>query len=295
VTHRHDESPRRGCPTLEDLRRRGYGGGVIAPHRAMITSPHHATKILGMATLTIVVLYVWLFLITWVTRFWGWTLDFWREALGMSGVVEMWSYPFGIAIPYLQVSAGPPSTGAWLAGLFLMLALFTVSFLLPWRFLPLAYLIRLIAFFQACAQVYFLFWPRLFPYTASGYLHGMLIANLFLISIVPFFLAFTYYIFDFSLGRKIGLTAVIMLYQCMFVPLQYAAHALIMWRASLLYMPVLFFVWGLPLNVMMYITLYGWGMSWKDGLRRRRFRPRRPGSCMAVTGHDGAAGAPRRP
>jgi hypothetical protein len=39
-----------------------------------------------------------------------------------------------------------------------------------------------------------------------------------------------------------------------------------MHHASLLVMPLLFFVAGLPLNVMMFIALFGWGFSWQDRL-----------------------------
>jgi hypothetical protein len=273
-------------PKLEELRHRGYGGGVIAQHRAMFTSPHHATKILGAVVLTLVTFYIWLFALNWVTRSWALVLDFWREVLGMGGYVEMWRYPFGLEVPYLHSGGGLPSFGQWSIGALLTIALFIVSFLMPKKSLPIAYFIRVTAFFQTCSQIFFLFWPRLFPYTASGYIHGTLIATVFLISLVPILLGLTYHVFDFSLGKKIGLTLIIMVYLCILVPFQYMSHAFIMYHASVLYMPVLFFVFGLPFNVMMFITLYAWGMSWDDELRREQFRARRLRTAGPQVSHE---------
>ena len=41
------------------------------------------------------------------------------------------------------------------------------------------------------------------------------------------------------------------------------AHAVIIYHASVLFLPLLFFVCGLPLDLMIFIGFYGWAMSWQ--------------------------------
>ncbi len=249
---------------IEQLRYRGYAGGIIAQHRAMLTEPHTAAKILASVLLAVLVFEGWVLSLDWVALAWAEILNFWREVFGLGGYVVIVDYPLGLSVPYIAVESGFPSLGGWLLGALLTVALFLATFLIPRRYLPIAYLIRIIVFFQATAQVFFAFWPQAFPYGASGYIHGTLIAGLVLISVVPIVLGFTYYIFDYSLGKKIALTLMMMLHLSLFIPLQYMAHAYILHHTSLLFLPILFFVFGLPLDILVFISLYAWGVSWKS-------------------------------
>ena len=138
---------------------------------------------------------------------------------------------------------------------------------MPLTWLPLRYVLRLLAFFQAGAQVFFGFWSWAFPYDGSGYVHGMLIADLMLISLIPVILGFTYFVLDFGLGRKALLALLTMLHMLILVPLQYAVHAYVIHHLSLLFMPLMFFVFGLTVNVLVFISFYAWGVSWQHALR----------------------------
>jgi len=249
---------------LEQLRYRGYAGGVIAQHRAMATEPHTAAKVLAGIVLAVVIFEGWLLALDWVAVAWAATLDFLRQVFGWEGYVVLVQYPLGLRVPYLAVSSGLPDFTMWLVGAVLTLLLFVGTFLIPRRYLPVTYLLRIVVLFQTCAQVFFLFWPRAFPYGASGYVHGMLIAGLILITLVPVLLGFTFYIFDFSLKKKIALTLLVMAHLCALVPLQYMAHAFVLHYTSLLFLPILFFVFGLPLDILIFIGFYAWGASWKS-------------------------------
>jgi len=255
---------------LRRLRHRGCAGGFIARHRAMVVSPVHAFKLIGASVLVVALMLAWYALYPLVARFWVGMLDFWQQVLGLGGYVTTLRYrlfdrlPFDV--PYLGAGAGWPGAWLWWGGLIVVALLVVVSLLLPRRYLPIAYMLRIVAGFQATAQVFFAFWPRAFPYTADGYVHGMLIASVFFISLVPILLGFTYYIFDFSLRQKLALTAVIVLHQIVMIPLQYVAHAWVMHHFSVLFLPVLFFIAGLPLNVVIFIALYSWGFSWPSAL-----------------------------
>lgn len=49
----------------------------------------------------------------------------------------------------------------------------------------------------------------------------------------------------------------------LFVPLQYLAHALLQHRGSLLFMPLLFWMLGLPLDILVLVALFSWAASWQ--------------------------------
>jgi hypothetical protein len=268
---------------LNRLRYRGYGGGFIPRHRALLFSPFDSTKVSWAVLLLVGFLVVWYLLLGLVSRFWGAVIDFWASVLGFGGVVGTLHYRlFGLipfTVPDVYVAAGLPDTLTWWAGTVFLIVLVASSFLLSPRYLPVAYLLWVLALFQGCAQLFFAFWAEYFPYTASGYILTVLLASLALISLVPIVLAFTYYVFDFGPARGIALTALMMGHLTVLVPFQYSLHAFILNRTSVLFMPLLFLSVGLPLGVLIFIAFYGWGFSWSHKLRdqqvqwkvRRRF------------------------
>jgi hypothetical protein len=262
---------------IEDLRYRGARGGYIVRHRAMLTSRRGWGKALSGAATSLALFFGWLYALRWVSELWAGVLGFWNDALGLGGSVALVRYHLGAVYsfeaPYLAVASVAPNGAdlaiGWIAGV----VLFAATFFLPRRYLPLAYLVRLVAIFHLIAQAFFTFVPRSFPYSASGYLHGVIIAGMALIALVPVLLGFTYSIFDFSWWRKAGLAALIMLHLAILIPVQYAAQAFILHHASLLYLPVLFFAFGLPIDIMVFIGMYSWGASWKHNLQRDDIKP----------------------
>lgn len=259
---------------LEAARHRGFRGGFISTHRALLFSRFGPGKLRRAAVLTVLALGSWFVALPWVSKFWGATLLFWAEVLGLLGATNLpEQYELGAVLrfeaPYLYVLAGPPTLQLWDLGVLLCLALAAVSLLLPRRYLPLIYFLRVVALVQACSQVFFAVWPDRFPYSAGGYIHTMLVASLFFIALVPVALAFTYYLFDFTFGQKIALTLIMMGHLTVMIPLQYVAHAFVLYHLSLLFMPLLFFLFGLLPNVFVFIALYGWSLSWQHHLHDR--------------------------
>ena len=257
----------------EAMRFRGYRGGFISRHRALLFSPMNPTKIFSSALLVAASLGIYYIALHWIAGFWNGVIWFWTDALSIAertGMVgyELWGISFNV--PYLQATAGLPTTLLWWIGVAFTLALVIVSLLLPRRFIPISYFIRIVALFQGCSQLFFAFWPEAFPYSAGGYIHTMLIAGLMIVPLTPIVLGFTYYLFDFSLGRKIGLTAMLMIHLIVLIPMQYVLHAWVMYHASLLFLPLLFFVAGIPLNVLVFIAFYSWGFSWKNNLQEQQ-------------------------
>jgi hypothetical protein len=261
---------------LEKYRYLGYRGGFIFKHRAMLTVHRNLSKTLSSVALAAALFVGWLIALRWVTVAWAYILDFWREALGMGGYVTISHYMiFGLyrfTVPYLHVSAGQPDYITLLIGGLVTVLLFLMTFFLPVRYLPVVYLIRIATIFHASAQVFFGFIPLAFPYNASGYIHGVLIAGLALISLMPIVLGFTFYVFDFSVIRKVVFSLIIMGCLWLMIPFQYMAHAFILHHLSILFLPILFFIFGLPLNVMTFMALYSWGTSWRYSSRLMDFR-----------------------
>ncbi|NIM18917.1 MAG: hypothetical protein GTO42_02680 [Candidatus Latescibacteria bacterium] len=261
---------------LEGLRYRGYGGGIIYKHRALLTSPRELTKIIPSAILPLLMFVGWLYTLNWVSLAWAHILDFWRAVLGLGGYITTSYYHLGdfykFSVPYLHITSDPPDYFTLLLGGLATVLVLLITFVIPRRYLPIIYLVRVAVFFHACAQIFFAFIPVYFPYGASGYIHGMLIAGLFLIALVPILLGFTYFIFDFNLAKKLLLTLLMMLHLSILIPVQYMAHAYILHHMSLLFLPILFFVFGLPFQVMTFIAFYSWGSSWRGALDGEQFR-----------------------
>jgi hypothetical protein len=243
----------------------------------MITSRRGWGKALAGVAFSLGLFFGWLFVLDWVAAAWAGILSFWNDALGMGGYVALIRYNvgsvYGFDAPYLAVSSAAPDWAILVVGWIASVVLFIATYFLPRSYLPFTYIARLVITFHVVAQLFFTFVPLSFPYSASGYVHGLLIAGMALIALVPVMLGFTYSIFDYAWWRKVGLALLIMLHLAVFVPVQFAAHAFILHHASLLFLPVLFFAFGLPIDIMVFIGLYSWGASWKHNLHREDIKP----------------------
>jgi hypothetical protein len=256
---------------IDRLRHRGHAGGVILPHRALRTTRIDGWKLLQSAILTGGFVAAWLLvLFDWTTLAWARMLSFWSEAMGLGGSVVMVRYTFAgiyrFEAPYVAFSSALPSRGQLVFGAFAVAVVLVASFLVPKRLAPLLYGLRVLALTQATAEIFFYWMPEAFPYDGAGYVHGMLLAGLALLTIAPVMVALTYFIFDFSLTRKAALVLFVMVHLAVLLPLQYLAHGFVIHHGSLLTMPLVFLAFGLPLDVMVFIAFYGWAMSWKNGL-----------------------------
>jgi hypothetical protein len=257
---------------VEEMRRLGYAGNVIPRHRALLTAHGGARKVLPALFLALGTLAAWLWILfPWTTTAWFQILAFWQERIGLGESIGMAQYRFAgvydFECPWVSFSAGLPDRNALMVGAVVTALVLVASFLVPKRLAPLIYALRVLAITQATAEIFFYYWPEAFPYDGPGYVHGMLLASLALLSIVPVMLAFLYYVFDFTFLRKAWLTVLVLAHLALFCPLQYLTHALVLHHGSLLMMPLMFLAFGLPLDVMIFIAFYGWGMSWKSELR----------------------------
>jgi hypothetical protein len=255
-----------GVRSLADPTRfRGYRGGVIAMHRALARLVLTPLDRIAAVVLALLFLLLWAVSLPQICRFWRIVLTYGIQSLNLSITVGLREHHLAhfirFQIPFPRMPGLVPTAPVWWWTAAVVLALFAASYLLPSRLVPVTYLLRAILAVQASALLYFAWSPARFPHTPDSYMEGLVTYGLALISFVPVLLGLTYYIFDFGVGKKALLTAMTMLHLSFFLPLQILLQALVL-HVSVLFMPLLYIVFGLPVDILIIIAFYSWAMSW---------------------------------
>jgi hypothetical protein len=260
-------------PRFADRTRfRGHRGGVISTHRALTKFVLEPLDLVMSVMLVLLFSIVWVASLEWVCRFWRYLLTTGTKLLALHVAIGLTEHHFTtyihFVIPYPRMEDVAADGWTWWTTAAVVLLLFGASFLLPKRNIPLIYLLRAVLCVQASALIYFGWATASFPHTANSYMEGLVSYGLTLISFVPILFGLTYYIFDFGLIRKTLVTFLTMIHLCLFVPLQVLLQAIVLHK-SILFMPVLYIVFGLPVDVLMVIAFYSWGMSWRSKAESR--------------------------
>ena len=253
----------------ESLARLGIRGGRIAPRRAMIglkPTPYLVVDLLLLPAIFALAVFVGL---DRVTLAWRAVMDALRVPLGLGDVITTSVVEL---LPGLTVALPTyPAGGAWptaydlRTGWIVTAVLAVLGMLMRGRFTPLGYLLRSLAILQLSAQVWFSLAEPPWPYSLATYGTGLLSTGVVILLLIPFLVAATFFIFDFRLWQKVALTTLLLVHLAVLFPLQATLHVWIVHRASFLAMPVLFLVFGVLLDVFVYVALYGWAMSWRSG------------------------------
>jgi hypothetical protein len=212
-------------------------------------------------------------LMPWVLRFWRAIFEIGAAALQLPGevVTRAWQVgPVSMDVPIVTAQAGPPDGSDWvLVGIISGLVL-AASFTLPIRFLPLAMLFRFGVVAQVSAFIVFWLAPSLFDYALQSYTQGFLKSGAGFLVLVPLALGLIYFPFDVGLRSKVGLTVILAGHLTVLIPLHVLGHIYLMHHLSLLVLPTLVFIFGIVLEVLAFVALYGWGMSWQMGTTEPR-------------------------
>lgn len=254
---------------VEKLRNIGHFGGTISPHRALLTLPMSPGKYVPAIIMAAVIFFSYLFALEYVFSAWSWILEWCSSFFNME--IEQGSFGFeagifNIYVPYLKLGAATASNLEWSISVLITAIILLISFFMPDRFVPFAYLLRALAFIQTISILFFLFFSNYFPYSLASYHAVMMLAGLIFIGLVPLIYGLIYYIFDETLLKKLWLTILTMSHLLLLIPLQYFAHAYLIHEFSLMYMPILFLMFGLMIDVFIFIAFYSWGMSWQGTL-----------------------------
>jgi hypothetical protein len=253
-------------PRFADRSRfRGYRGGVIAMHRALARFVLEPLDLVTAALMFLLFTFAWFEALPWVCGFWRAVLETGMRLLAMHsglGLAEHQITPYiRFVVPYPRMEGILPDAQTWWTSAAVVTVLFAGSFFFSKKFMPVMYLLRAVLFIHVTALLFFLFLPARFSHSPDSYMEGLTGYALAMISFVPALFGLTYYIFDFGIARKALLTAITMAHLCLFVPLQILLQAIVL-QKSVLFMPVLFIVFGLPVNVLIILAFYSWGMSW---------------------------------
>lgn len=253
-------------PYLEAVRTRGWRGRLITRHRAFTRLEPSTADLVGGAFLLISISLLWVRLLGPLGEFWRRLFLFWAKPLGLDGSIIMvpqhWSSHMQFALPYLSAPAGPITPGVWSITALVTVVALAATYMMGEELLPLVYLVRALVLIQSGALVYFAVFSARFPHDIPSYTVGMLVFGVILIGLVPVILAFTYYVFDFSFRKKLALTLLTMLHLALLIPLQYLLHIWVL-HYSILFMPVLYFAFGPFLDILVFVSFYSWGMSWR--------------------------------
>lgn len=249
---------------LNDLRFSNSSGKVIPLHHAFLTLK---TQKMSYAT-AFILPFVFLGLIWWslplIIEGWTHLFQFFMQHIYQGYVGSRPIHLLGeqLRLPYPGLPASDPSTDTVYWNLGICVAGFALSFLLPARITPLTYLLRGALLIQAATSFAYLFYSKGSPYNIPIYITDSLAFSLYMLFMLPILLGFVYYIFDFGLFRKIFLTAGMIGYFLLAIPLQYMLHAIVIHEFGLLFLPLMYLLFGALLDVLMFVSIYALGMSW---------------------------------
>lgn len=262
---------------FEALSVRGVRGGVISPHRSMVGLPWTAWRLLTTLALSLGGLTLVIAALPRLGRFWQILFERVRDFTGIQAPLgdQVFTLPGGITftLPVLAVITPMPSVRTlWVAGA-VAAGVVAVSFLLPHRFTPLKYFLRLLALLQGTVILFFAASAEPFPHRLVDHVFVLETAGLVVMGLVPLVLGLTLHVFDLALWKKLLLTVAVLTHLAVFVPLKVLVHIWLVMHGTAVVMPVLFLVFGLLLDVLVFVSFYGWALSWRGELERREMRP----------------------
>jgi hypothetical protein len=246
-------------------------------HRAMYQLRLQRRNILLSLSIPIFCNLILLAMIDPLIIFWRSVLEFGVAKLDFGARVVMHSFDLGyydLWVPSVAAQGQLPSPMTWWVTAILCAIAFVLSYLIrPDRGLPFIYILRAIILLQTTALLYFAFIPASFPHLLEDYVAANLFIGVILLALIPWILGVTFYIFDFPLVKKILITLLTLAFFIVVIPLQYLLHANLIALGSLLFMPILYLVFGLFIDVMAFIALYSYGMTRRGqaGQRQQNF------------------------
>lgn len=241
-------------------------------HRALTSLHYGFYELIGSLALLIVFTIAWLELLPYVCAFWRQVFVAGIRFLPLHAQLSNHAYHwliYRLNVPALALEPSLPSSALWGTAGLVTIIVFAATIFIPASLTPVVYLLRALVFLQLSALVYFAVLPAQFPHLPSAYLRGLITSGIGVISIVPALFCLVYYIFPFSIAKKAFLTLSTMVHLVLFLPLQVLLHALVI-QSSLMFMPVVYLVLGMTLDVFIIVTFYSWGMSWTFKERTRQ-------------------------
>jgi hypothetical protein len=243
-----------------------HQGNVISFHHSLYKVKFTLGILLSMVVIPLFFNLLQVYLSDSIMVLWGYIIEFFLDKLHLPGIL-LWQkveiFIYKTTIPYPSLAARMPTFLDLLLGSCIVLVLCFLGSLLSQAYLPVAYIIYLSCFILFTSIIFFAY-ILVFPFNLGESIRGNFDLCLKLLLIIPWILGFTFNVFHFSLFRKLLLPALTLGYFCVLYPFQYLFFALIVHKFSLLYLPSLHFMLTMFFNVMLFVALYAWAMSWED-------------------------------
>lgn len=253
---------------LTELRFTSHQGNVINLHHSLYNVRFTLGILLSIILIPILFNVLLIYVTDDVMLLWKSMFEFFMEALDLDlegevlqKHVEIFSYH--ATIPYPSVEISLPTMTDLTLGIGIIILSSVIASRLPHDFIPIAYIVYLCDFILFTSVVYFTF-AKSFSFDLGEAIVGHLNICLQFLLVAPWILAFTFNIFHFSLFRKLLLPAVVIGYFFILYPFQFMLFAILLNKFSLLYLPLLHFILTIFIDMMIFIALYSWGMSWQD-------------------------------
>jgi len=253
------------------IRYTAHTGLAIPQHHAMRRVSFTPELLVSIVLVPVIFTYLLIHFNPLVADFWHGIFDFWINKLGLPGSTGFVGFQlFGedMMVAFPDVPAVAPTAYMGWGSFIIGVAIFVLSYRIAKTYLPLAYFMRLVLILLFSTHIFFALRPD-FAYEPGQLVGGNLLLSYKLLLMAPWIMAFTYNIFDFSLFKKFMISGIIIGYLILFLPFQYMLHAVIIHHASLLFLPVLHLIFGSFMDILMFMALYSWGLSWK----RKKFVP----------------------
>lgn len=247
------------------LSRLGRDSRPIAMHRSIATLRFPPARTLSMLVLPVAFdLALWA-LYEPITLGWGIFFGFWLDKLGIAGSVTYEDFPYHLidgTFPHIEVTAPYPDPQLWWITLAITLAVFLMARRIPEDFVPIRYLMFFAVAIQASALALWHSPNQIFSNGLENHVEMQLALETGFIAFVPWLYSLIYYIFDFSPWKKLGLTLMTILFLIVAVPFQAMAHIFLIVKFSMLFLPILYLMFGMFPIILCCVALYGWAMSW---------------------------------
>lgn len=199
-------------------------------------------------------------------RGWERALNISMPALGLNG--ELKAQPAralfeGTASVIVgDIPAGAPSQEQLVVGALIAAGLLLLSYIVSAERAPLRYLLRAVVLCLGASLLFFGPLAGRLPYALGDHVSAGLTMTWVFMLLVPWLHAATYHIFGFGLARKLLLSVLTLAYLAVLAPAQYLFHVAVIQQHSLLALPALYLFGGVMLEVMGFVCLYAWAMSW---------------------------------
>src|SRR5205085_4328510 len=163
----------------------------------------------GAALLVLGFSAAWVRLLPLVGELWFRIFVFGVDAFGLHSSVapldQRWASRVQFSLPFVALPAGSVTPLVWSLTALITVAAFGATYFIHEENVPWSYLLRALVIIQTSALIYFALFAARFPHDVPTYTMSMLSFGVILIGMVPAVLGFTFYVFNFSIWRKLGL------------------------------------------------------------------------------------------